>query len=101
MREVCGTVSGMMFVLGMLYGYDDPKASAEKKRVYSDAQQLAEKFKNDNGSIICRELLGLTKNGADSPTPSARTEKYYKTRPCPELCSYAADLLQKFIEEHK
>ncbi len=101
MREVCGTVSGMMFVLGMLYGYDDPKASAEKKRVYSDAQQLAGKFREDNGSILCRELLGLQKSGADSPTPSARTEKYYKKRPCPELCRYAADLLEDFIKKHK
>ena len=101
MREVCGAVSGMMFVLGMLYGYDDPKANSEKKRVYSEAQQLAERFKEDNGSIICRELLGLTKNSENSPTPSPRTETDYKKRPCPELCRYAADLLEEFIEKHK
>lgn len=95
-REVCGTVSGMMFVLGSLYGYDDPSAGDEKKRVYSEAQQLINRFKADNGSIICRELLGLSRKSS-SPTPSQRTSEYYKKRPCPELCEYAADILEEFI----
>ena len=32
LREVCGAVSGMFMVTGMLYGYDDPKAPEEKKQ---------------------------------------------------------------------
>lgn len=97
-REVCGTVSGMMFVLGSLRGYDDPQAYDEKKRLYSEAQQLINKFKEDNGSIICRELLAG--EGRDnSAVPSARTETYYKKRPCPELCLYAADLLEDYISK--
>lgn len=94
LREVCGTVSGMNIILGLRYGYNNPKAKEEKKELYKKVQQLANKFKEDNGSIICRELLGLSIKGADSPVPSDRTAGYYKKRPCADLCKYAADLLE-------
>lgn len=100
LREVCGTVSGMFLVLSMKYGYDDPKANDEKKALYKDVQALAEEFKRENGSIICRDLLGLSIKGADKPVPEERTEKYYKKRPCSELCRYAADLVEEFIKNH-
>ena len=59
MREVCGTVTGMYMALGLARGYSDSKDNADKKRVYTEVQQLAERFKEDNGSIICRDLLGM------------------------------------------
>ncbi len=96
-REVCGTVSGMMFVLGALRGYNDPNAREEKSRVYREAQELINKFKEDNGSVICRELLGLQKGEDVSPVPLERTGRYYKKRPCAELCAYAAGLLEDKI----
>ena len=98
MREVCGTVSGMVFVLSALYGYDDASAREEKTQLYKDIQQLGDRFKADNGSLICRELLGLQKKGFDTPTPAERTNEYYKKRPCPELAKYAADILDEFIK---
>ena len=57
LREVCGAVSGMLMVLGQLYGYDNSDADAKKKELYKQVQQLAEQFKQENGSIICREIL--------------------------------------------
>lgn len=97
MREVCGTVSGMALVLGMKYGYDDPKANEAKKQLYAKVQQLAGEFKKENGSIVCRELLRLNEPGADAPAPSRRTEEYYKKRPCAQLCRYAAELTEEFL----
>lgn len=101
MREVCGTVTGMYMALGLARGYSDSKDNADKKRVYSEVQQLAERFKEDNGSIICRDLLGMRAKAKDNPTPSERTEKYYAARPCPELCRYAADLLDEYLKNKK
>lgn len=98
MREVCGTVSGMFMVLGLAMGNDDAKDSATKKDVYKSVQELAEKFKEENGSIICRELLGIDKSKAESYVPSERTKEYYKKRPCSELCKYAADLLEEYLK---
>lgn len=99
MREVCGTFSGIVAVVSQLYGYSDPKEQKGKKELYEKIQALAEKFKADNGSIICRELLGLSAPEG-SPVPEARTSEYYKKRPCPELCRYAADILDEFIKEN-
>lgn len=100
LREVCGTVSGMFMILGLAKGYSDPGSKETKSLLYKDAQMLAENFKKDNGSIICRELLGLRIKGKDNPIPSDRTDEYYKVRPCPELCEYAANLLEDFLKNN-
>ncbi len=91
LREVCGTVSGMFIVAGFFDGYSSPEAKSEKAKLYSLVQTLADEFRKRNGSIICRELLGLTGNKF-SPVPEERTEEYYKKRPCPELCRISADI---------
>ena len=98
LREVCGCVSGMALVCGVLEGYADPKASAEKQEHYKRIQELAEAFKEQNGSYICRELLAGI-NSDTTPVPEARTENYYKKRPCMELAACAADILEKHLEE--
>jgi C_GCAxxG_C_C family probable redox protein len=95
MREVCGAVSAMFMVAGLEKGYSDPKASTEKAGHYDYIQQLAAKFKEENGSIICRDLLGLTKPGPDTPVPEPRTEAYYKKRPCQLLVGQCAAILEQ------
>jgi C_GCAxxG_C_C family probable redox protein len=96
LREVCGAVSGMFMVAGMLYGYSDPLDKTAKAEHYKLIQSLAMKFKIENNSIICRELLKLVIN-SDGPVPEDRTENYYKKRPCKELVKYAAEILDEYI----
>ncbi|WP_170138003.1 C-GCAxxG-C-C family protein [Anaerobacterium chartisolvens] len=91
MREVCGAVSGMFMAAGMKYGYCDPEDSQAKAEHYKLIQSLASKFKEENGSIICRELLGLGTK-VDGPVPEERTKEYYKKRPCAELVGFAAQI---------
>lgn len=93
LREVCGAVSGMFMVAGLAVGYSDPNATDEKKDHYATIQGLAKKFQEENGSILCRDLLGLTKLGGDTPIPEARTREYYQKRPCVELVGNAASLI--------
>lgn len=100
MREVCGSISGATFVISCLRGYDDPKAFDEKTKLYSDIQTVCNKFKDENGSIVCRELLGLS-DGASSPTPEKRTDSYYKKRPCAELVECSAQILDDFLKNNK
>ncbi|EDR97497.1 C-GCAxxG-C-C family protein [Anaerostipes caccae] len=59
LREVCGSVSGMFLTAGILYGYDSPKDRSSKTEHYKRIQELARSFEELNGSIVCRELLGL------------------------------------------
>lgn len=99
LREVCGAVSGMFLVAGVLYGYDGPKDVEGKAEHYKRIQDLAARFREYNGSIVCRELLGLDKK-QDSPTPEARTREYYEKRPCPHIIGMAAAILEEYIKEN-
>lgn len=100
LREVCGAVSGMFMVAGVLYGYDDPKDYEAKKVHYERIQQLAKEFESQNGSIVCRQLLGLGE-GKDTPAPEERTQEYYKKRPCAELVGMAAAIMEQYILANK
>ena len=97
LREVCGAVSGMLFVLGCLYGYDESTDDEAKRQTYQQVQELAKAFQAQNGSIICREIL---KNPPTDPNPFPRTEEYYATRPCVRMVATAAKLMDDFIAEH-
>ena len=99
LREVCGTFSGAVIVIDMLYGYSDPKNVKAKAELYARIQELAAEFRKDNGSLICKELLGLSRPEG-SPVPEARTAEYYKKRPCPELCRYSANMVEEYIKAH-
>ena len=97
LREVCGAVSGMLLVLSALYGYDTPGDDVSKKRLYQEVQALAGKFREENGSIICREIL---KNPPSDPNPTPRTAEFYAKRPCAKMVMTAGRLLDAFLEEH-
>lgn len=105
MREVCGAVSGMFLVAGMETGATQGRDQEGKRRNYEVVQQLAARFKEEYGSIICRELLGLDKRELTGKereqmlgtTPQTRTAEYYKKRPCKEQIIRAAKILEETI----
>lgn len=99
LREVCGAVSGMFMVAGVFYGYDSPVDHDAKKDHYARIQELAKEFEEANGSIVCRDLLGLGK-AKESPNPEHRTESYYKKRPCAELVEMAVAIMEEYIEKN-
>lgn len=97
LREVCGCVSGIFMVLGLLQGYDDPSDREGKKNLYQAVQALSKELEKANGSIICRELLGLKQGEQADGHPSERTKEYYKKRPCAQLCWTAAEILDHYL----
>lgn len=99
LREVCGAVSGMFMVAGLLYADGDLSTNENKAAHYQRIQELAARFREKNGSIICRDLLANIETTLGS-APETRTDQYYAKRPCRELCACAADILSKYIEEH-
>ncbi len=96
MREVCGAVSGMVFVLSALEGQFDPSDSNGKMETYKKVQNLMNEFKAKNGTYICRELLSLPE-GNSEPIPEKRTETYYKKRPCASLVGDACEILENYF----
>lgn len=104
MREVCGSVSGMVMLAGLMAPAADPSIKVDRTRNYALVQDMAEEFRAMNGSIVCKELLGLVPMGSgavavtkESPEPSDRTQEYYKKRPCEELVGIAAHIVGKRI----
>ncbi|MBQ6174259.1 MAG: C_GCAxxG_C_C family protein [Clostridia bacterium] len=98
LREICGAVSGALMALGTLRGYSDPTDPAQKKALYARVQEYARRFREKNGTIICRELLKdvpVTPGGE----PEARTPEFYARRPCLRLIGEAAALLDELLNE--
>ena len=94
LREVCGAVSSMFAIAGIKKGYTSPTDDDTKTKHYELIQHLANEFKKEHGTIICRELLGLPE-GADEPIPSKRTEEYYEERPCEMFIQTATKIIEK------
>lgn len=99
LREVCGSVSGMFLTAGILYGYDSPADRTAKTEHYRRIQELAQSFEKLNGSIVCRELLGLDQK-KESYVPEERTKDYYKKRPCVQIVGCAAYIMEEYINSH-
>ncbi len=100
LREVCGSVSGAFMVCSLIFGYATPETGEKKNELYSKILELASRFESRNGSIVCRELLSLGA-GKSSPVPEARTEEYYRKRPCKNLIGDSAEILEEFLKENK
>ncbi len=92
MREVCGAVGGAALVFGLVYGDD-------KKKTYEMIQEFCAAFKRETGSIVCRELLEGARVVAETGgAPEARSEMYYRKRPCAELVALAAGILEQMLK---
>ncbi len=98
MREVCGTVSAMAMLSGLADGNADATDEAKKTEVYQRVRDMSDEFAAQNGSIICRELLGIL-GREKSAAPSARTEEYYAVRPCVKFVRHAAEIVEKTLVE--
>lgn len=97
LRETCGAITGIALVLGIKQGYWEPSAIEEKTKLYAAIGELAERFRKRTGSIVCRELLGLS-SVEYNPKPDERTAEYYQNRPCKELIALAAELLEEHLK---
>ena len=115
MREVCGTVSASLMVLGLAHGYDAnaPTEREDKAAHYARVQTFAQRFRTVHGSIICREILAnhvagmkstapaedaqITAMQSDAPTPTPRSAEYYRKRPCAEIAAEAARMLDRYL----
>ena len=92
MKEVCGAVSGMALIAGLLYGDIDPADKATKDAHYQRVQAFALKFKDEFNSLICRDLL-------DRADKNPNTEEPYASRPCLVYVENATEILDSWIKQ--
>lgn len=101
MRETCGAACGMFILAGLKYGATEATDREKKGENYKIVQELAEKFKEKNGFLKCRDLLGLTPNLKEGTQPSERNSEYYAKRPCAEIIRNAAEIWANYTDGEK
>ena len=94
LREVCGTVSAIALLTGLAEGDVDPGDLKAREKVYQKTRDLLAEFERENGSLICRELLGILGREQEA-RPSERTPEYYKKRPCARFVACAAKIVEE------
>lgn len=99
MRLTCGAVCGMTTLAGMDCGSTTPGDREGKSHNYKIVQQLAARFNDEHGSIVCSELLKLKKGAPLTYEASERTAEYYKTRPCVNQIISAAKIYADYLAD--
>lgn len=101
MRMMCGAVSGIVMLVGQEEGQTGGVDREGKSHCYKIVQQLLEESKQQNGSIICAEILGLNghEKAVNSYVASERTAEYYKSRPCVAKVESAARIFAEYLEK--
>ena len=99
MRLTCGAVSGMATLAGLKYSKAKPGDVDTKTRIYEVVRAMAGEFKEQHGSIICAELLGALKPKDDGARAEARTDEFYKKRPCVKCIEDCARIAEKYLME--
>lgn len=101
MRMMCGAASALVMLAGLDCGQTEGGDREGKSACYKVVQELLAKSKEDNGSLICAELLGIK-----GPVPmgqyvaSERTREYYKERPCAAKVESAARIFAQYLNQH-
>ncbi len=92
----CGAVTGAFMAIGLKYGKYLEGDEAPKEKTYALTQEFARRFRERNGSTVCRELLGL-----DIGTPGgAKTfkEKGYHASRCTKYVRDAAKIVAEMLD---
>ena len=100
MRMMCGAVSGIVILVGLDCGQTEGSDREGKSDCYKVVQDLLEQSRQENGSIICAEILSLKgfEKATNSYVASARTAEYYKTRPCAAKVESAARIFAEYLK---
>jgi len=91
--ETCGAVTGAFMVLGLRHTSESCDKAEGRADVYARVVEFAKSFQRQNGSIVCRELLGC-----DISTPEgmkqAQERNLFKTT-CVKMVEDAAVILEE------
>ena len=101
LRMMCGAVSGLVILAGLDCGQTEGADREGKSACYKVVQELLARFKEQNGSVVCAELLGLKgyEKAPSSYVAAERTAEYYKTRPCAAKVECAARIFAEYLDE--
>ena len=59
-QGVCGALTGAYMLTGLRTDGSGMEGAKTKQETYKKVKELAQRFEEKNGSVICRELKGMT-----------------------------------------
>lgn len=95
--EVCGACTGALMVLGLKYGQCEIDDTDSKAKTNDVTVRFLESFKDENGSYICRELLGCDLSTSEGKE-YAREHNLF-TEFCPKMVASAVKIAEKLLDE--
>ncbi|MCR5352118.1 MAG: C-GCAxxG-C-C family protein [Bacteroidales bacterium] len=99
-RMTCGTVLGLATLAGLEEGMTDPADKESRKRCFSAIQQLTEAFKEQYGSAICAEILGIPGHvKSEGPAQHLPVPEAFKAKPCALKVQLAVRLFERYLQE--
>ena len=94
MADTCGAVTGAFMVLGLKYGQASSDREA-KEAIYARIRDFSERFKERNGSLVCRDLLGCD---ISQPEGLQRVkDENLLTTLCPKFVRDACEVLEEML----
>jgi C_GCAxxG_C_C family probable redox protein len=94
MADTCGAVTGACMVLGLKYGKNSPDREA-KEGIYARITDFAERFKERNRSLACRDLLDCDISTPEGLQQAREAEMFSKT--CPKFVRDACEILEEML----
>lgn len=94
--NICGAVSGGVMVIGVKYPRTDPHNKEARQANIKMTREFLTRFKDRNGSIECRDLLGFDL-GVPEEAAQAREQKQFETI-CPKMVRDAAEILEEILK---
>lgn len=97
--DICGAVSGALLVLGLKYGHYVSSDNEQKARAYEIAVEYTRRFREANGSIVCRDLLGYDLTKPDEM--ACIKEKGLFDTVCPKMIKGAVEILESVLADYE
>lgn len=95
--EMCGAVSGALMVLGLKYGHSDAQNAEEKRKAYQIAEDFMNRFIEQKGTVVCKELLGYDLSKTEDMEKIQKLNLFKTT--CPEMVRCATEIVEQMINE--
>ena len=97
MAGTCGAVTGAFMVIGLVHSMTRKGDLQQKEVSYGYIRTFAEKFRERNKTLVCRELMGV-----DVSTPEGFAEAKLKNiarTVCPKYVRDAAEILEELLAD--
>lgn len=91
--ETCGAVTGGVLVVGLKYGNRNQDEDNSKSLCYQKTTEFINKFRERNGSIVCRDLLGCDIGNKEGMSQAIESGLFKKI--CPEMIRVAVEILEE------